>query len=181
MSSYVTTDPCTNLVLDFIAGGVPGNPMGESRGNYNAVFADIDAADDLGRYTLAEITGPVMDRVLRNGRNRSTATGRYQFLRRTLKSLAARRGLAGATLFTPELQDLLAVDLLVGRAYKAWWRTSISHAEFAHNISMEWASLPDPRNGGRSFYDGDGLNHASTSLAAVYDMLRRARAIKPAA
>ena len=49
---------------------------------------------------------------------------------------------------------------------------------FAHAISLEWASLPDPDNGGESRYDSVGPNDAGTSLHDVFKMLERARAAR---
>lgn len=181
MSTYKNTDKCTDIILDFIAGGIwgdrLGNPVGESDGNYNAYFGHITGPYNFAIYTLSRIYA-FQAQMLRND-PRSTAIGRYQFLRRTLQALQTKKKLPNATLFTPELQDQLAVDLLVGRGYKAWWRGSIDDREFAHALSMEWASLPDPLNGGRSHYDGDRVgNHASTSVLHVLTMLEKARASK---
>jgi hypothetical protein len=92
-----------------------------------------------------------------------------------MQSLQAHFALPDSTLLTPVLQDTFAVRLLVGRGYPAWWRRHLTDAEFAHNISCEWASLPDPDRDGASHYDGVGANHASTTLGHVYDMLVRAR------
>ena len=181
MSTYKTSDPCTDILLDFIAGGLwgdeLGNPIGESNGNYNAFFGHATSGRDLGHYTLDQIY--TFQAGMLKSDPRSTAVGRYQFLRNTLKKLQAKHSLPGSTFFSPELQDQFAVDLLVGRGYKAWWRGAIDDAEFASYLSMEWASLPDPDNDGRSHYDGDVAgNHASTTLAHVYDMLAKARAAK---
>lgn len=180
---YRITDPCTDIILDFIAGGLwgdrLGNRIGESNGNYNAYFGHIKSKRDFSTYRLDRIYN-FQAQMLRND-PRSTAIGRYQFLRRTLKALQAKHDLPSSTLFTPELQDRWAVDLLVGRGYRAWWRGAITDAEFARMLSMEWASLPDPLNGGRSHYDGDRAgNHASTTLESVYGMLELARASRPA-
>lgn len=188
MSTYAGIDNCTDIILDFIAGGTwgdaLGNPIGESNGNYNAYFGHLAGPYDFSRFTLTRIY-EFQAGMLRTD-PRSTAIGRYQFLRRTLQSLQRRRGLPSSTLFTPELQDILAVDLLIGRGYPAWWRGSLTDPEFAHNLALEWASLPDPRNYGKSAYDDDSAgNHASVPLDAigpdndVYDMLRRARAARP--
>jgi hypothetical protein len=176
---FKDTDPCTDIILDFIAGGLwgdmLGNPIGESNGNYNAFFGHPSSTRDFSPYTLDYIYA-FQGGMLKTD-PRSTALGRYQFLRKTLKALQGKHALPGSTLFTPELQDGFAVDLLVGRSYKAWWRGAITDAEFAVNLSLEWASLPDPDNAGRSAYDGDVAgNHASTTLGHVYDMLERARA-----
>lgn len=177
MSTLKGTDGCTDIILDFIAGGVPDNPSGESGGNYNAVIGDAHASDDLGAMTLNDIYA-LMDERLADGMP-STAMGRYQIISRTMQALAGYFGLTLEEKFTPALQDKLAVRLLVGRGYPGWWRGGITDREFANHISMEWASLPDPARNGRSHYDGVGQNHASTSLDHVYAMLKRARAAKP--
>jgi muramidase (phage lysozyme) len=178
MSTLLSSDPCTDIILDFIAGGVPDNQSGESAGNYNATIGDIEGRTygDLSRRTFADIYVCMADMLARG--KPSTATGRYQIIRRTLKPLAAKLGYGDGDLFTYERQDALAVQLLIGRNYPAWWRGAITDAEFAHGISLEWASLPDPERGGASHYDGVGANHASTTLAHVYDMLTRARDAK---
>jgi hypothetical protein len=179
MSTYAGSDDCTDIVLDFIAGGYwgdqLGNPVGESDGNYNAYFGHVDSTVDLCGMMLAEIYR-FQDDMLEDD-PRSTAAGRYQFLKGTLQNLQRQNQLSSTELFAEELQDRLAVDLLVGRGYSRWWTGDLSDEDFAHNISMEWASLPDPFNDGKSHYDGDAVgNHASTTLDCVYEMLRRARA-----
>lgn len=190
MSTYANSDPCTDIILDFIAGGLwgdrLGNPIGESNGNYNAYFGHVTGPYDFATYTLDRVYG-FQSQMLKND-PRSTALGRYQFLRRTLQMLQAKHALPGSTLFTPELQDRFGVDLLIGRGYPAWWTGRLTDPEFAHNLSLEWASLPDPRNYGKSAYDREpgSLNHASVPLDKlgpdndVYDMLSKARAVKPA-
>lgn len=181
MSSFAGNDDCTDIILDFIAGGLwgdrLGNPVGETDGNYNAYFGHVRSGYDFSTFSLDSIYA-FQSAMLRSD-PRSTALGRYQFLRRTLQTLQSKRGLPGSTKFTPELQDKLAVDLLIGRGYPAWWRGALSDDEFAHGLAAEWASLPDPRNYGRSAYDGDSAgNHASTRLVNVRAMLAKARAAK---
>jgi len=175
MSTYAGTDDCTDIILDFIAGGhwgdELGNPIGESNGNYNAYFGHVDSTVDLCAMSLAEIYR-FQDDMLKED-PRSTAIGRYQFLRGTLQGLQGE--LPASTLFTEELQDQFAVELLVRRGYSEWWKDRLTARQFAHNLSCEWASLPDPFNEGKSHYDGDDAgNHASTTLDCVYVMLDRA-------
>lgn len=177
MSTYAGTDDCTDIILDFIAGGYwgdeLGNPVGESDGNYCAYFGHVESTVDLCAMSLAEIYR-FQDSMLEED-PRSTAIGRYQFLKGTLQGLQGE--LPASTLFTEELQDQFAVELLVRRGYSDWWRGDLSDEDFAHALSYEWASLPDPQNGGKSHYDGDSAgNHASTTLECVYEMLRRAGA-----
>lgn len=172
-------DPATNLLLDFIAGGVTANPGGESAGNYNAVIGNTHATDDLGQKTFIEIYA-LQDQLRAAGRP-SSAIGRYQFIKTTLQSLQEKAQFPDDTKFTSAVQDQLAVMLLVRRGYSSWWKGRIDNETFAHNLSLEWASLPDPDNGGKSHYDGVGPNHASTSLSAVYAMLGQVRGLIPGA
>jgi len=169
-----TGDSVANLVLDFVAGGVPGNKVGESKGNYNAYFGHIDASEDLGLKTIADIYKKQNEMLKADPR--SSAIGRYQVLRATLFDLQTKLKIPATALFTPEMQDRLALQLLVWRGYDEWKDSRITDEEFAHRLSMEWASLPDPDNDGRSHYEGDKVgNHASTDLASVYAMLAKAR------
>jgi len=165
------------MILDFIAGGVPGNQSGESVGNYNAVIGNARSQDDLGARTI-DLIYALMGQLRAAGKP-STAVGRYQIIRNTLQALQGRLNVAGSDRFTPQLQDRLGLALLVGRGYQKWWTGAITDEQFAHNISLEWASLPDPENGGKSHYDGVGPNHASTSVDVVLAMLARARTAKP--
>jgi muramidase (phage lysozyme) len=171
--SMLKGDRCTDIILDFIAGGVPGNPSGESMGNYNAVIGKARSTDDLSVRTINGIYDLQSTLVARG--MPSGAVGRYQIIQKTLRGLQAKLGLSGNDLFTPETQDRLAVELLKGRGYSDWWRGQMSDEDFAHGLACEWASLPDPQKDGRSHYDGLAGNHASTTLAAVYTMLKQAR------
>ncbi len=177
MSTYKGVDDCTDTILDFIRGGVPEHPSGEAGGNYNAYFGHTRSTVDFGLMSLDHVYLFQAEMLRRDPR--STAVGGYQFLRRTLKGLQKAKSLPGSTLFTPRLQDDFAIALMVGRGYKAWWRGGMTDAEFAHGLSVEWASLPDPMNMGKSHYDGDGVNSTDTTLNAVYAMLRKAAASKP--
>jgi len=165
------------MILDFIAGGVPGNQSGESLGSYNAVIGNARSQDDLGARTI-DLIYALMGQLRAAGKP-STAVGRYQIIRNTLQALQGTLNVAGSDQFTPQLQDRLGLALLVGRGYQKWWTGAITDEQFAHNISLEWASLPDPENGGKSHYDGVGPNHASTSVEVVLAMLARARTAKP--
>lgn len=172
MSSLTVADPASDIILNFIAGGVPGNMGGESGGRYDAVIGDAHSTIDLAQLDLAGIYA-LMANLLRNGEP-STAIGRYQFIRATLQSLA--KAIPLSTKFTPELQDKLAIELMnTACRYQAWRTSKIDDATFLHLLSTQWASLPDPQKGGKSHYDGVGPNHASTTLKACYAMLSAAR------
>jgi conjugal transfer mating pair stabilization protein TraG len=170
MSTLKGTDAATDALLDFIA-------QPESGGNYNAVIGNSKARDDLSALTIADIY-KLQGRLVSSGQP-SSAVGRYQFLRSTLTGLIASEHIAGTDRFTPAMQDRLAIRLMVGRGYSAWWLGRISDEEFAHRLSCEWASLPDPEHDGKSHFDGVGKNHAAYTLAEVYAALARVRALIP--
>lgn len=177
MTIYKGKDDTTDTILEFISGAawgdVLGNPIGESNGNYNAYFGNVNSTMDLTRYSLDRLY-EFQTTMLKHD-DRSTAIGAYQFLRRTLKLLQAKHAFPGSLRFTPALQDTYAVDLLVSRGYPGWWRGQITDEEFAHMLSMEWASLPDPAQGGRSHYDKLAGNHSSCTMDSVFAMLNQAR------
>jgi muramidase (phage lysozyme) len=177
MSTYKGKDPATDLLLDFIAGGVPGNQSGESGGNYGAYFGHVHSKVDFSTMTLNEVYA-FQARMLQDD-SRSTALGRYQFLRGTLQGLQVAHKLPGDTKLTNELQDRFGVSLMVGRGFSRWWREQISDEDLANGFSMEWASLPDPQNGGKSHYDNDSAgNHASTSLANFMAAIAKAKTLR---
>lgn len=168
MSTLKTIDPATDALLDFIA-----EP--ESGGNYNAVIGDAHATNDLSGLAISGIYLMQAD-LLARGRP-SSAVGRYQIVRDTLKSILPAAKVSVSERFTPAVQDKLAVALLVRRGYSDWWRGETDDLTFAHQLSLEWAALPDPVNGGKSHYDGVGPNHAGYTLAEVYAALARVRSL----
>jgi hypothetical protein len=177
MSTYRGKDPATDLLLDFIAGGVPGNLEGEAGGNYGAYFGHVHSKVDFSSMTLNEVYD-FQARMLQDD-SRSTALGRYQFLRGTLQGLQVAHKLPGNTKLTNELQDRFGVSLMVRRGFSRWWLEQISDDDLANGFSMEWASLPDPQNGGKSHYDNDSAgNHASTSLANFMAVIAKAKTLR---
>lgn len=87
----------------------------------------------------------------------SSAVGKYQFLRKTLRGLKQELGLSGEEKFTRRLQDHLFHALLLRRGYEEYRAGRMSKRQFALRLSQEWASLPNPRTG-RSYYAGDGVH-----------------------
>lgn len=169
-------DPAADFILDFIAGGVPDNPSGESAGNYDAVFGDIDGSEYgvLAEKNFGEIYEMQSEMLADNGI--STATGRYQALKSTLQEYQKRAGVTNEVMFTEIIQDDFGLKKMEDRGYDSWMASGISDDEFMHRLSCEWASLPDPYNGGKSHYDGDSAgNHASTSLSCFRNCLTQAR------
>jgi conjugal transfer mating pair stabilization protein TraG len=168
----IKDDPKAASILDFISGGVDGNQGGESAGNYNAVIGNAHSTRDLSQLSVNEVY-QLQHELVQHGMP-SSAVGRYQIIGSTLKGLVNQLGVDPTAKFTPELQDQLAIQLLKNRGYDRWASGQLSDQQFAHNLSEEWASLPDPQNGGKSHYDGVGPNHAGTTLGNVASMLKRA-------
>lgn len=160
--SQVSTVSNTHVkgILDVI--GSKEAPLG-----YNQVYGK-NKQIPLGNMTLDEVLS-WQKQVVRDG-SPSSAVGRYQFINKTLSGLKDSTGISGDTLFTPELQDKFAEQLLVGRGYNDFASGKISKEEFANNLAKEWASFPvvSGAGKGRSYYDGDGLN---THLISVEDVL----------
>ena len=119
---------------------------------------------------------------------KSSASGRYQFMRSTLVDLINELKLRPEQKFTPDLQDRLGYHLLRRRGYDAFMFGKIDLNEFAKRLAQEWASLPilapiyrtigDKRvlfKRGQSFYDNDGLNNEGVSADTFEKMLKHAR------
>ena len=112
-----------------------------------------------GSYTGGDVnlTGMTLDEVdalqtkmLRHPNNRfnSSAVGRYQFVRTTLRNLRRQKGLKGNERFSPEMQDMLAAELLKQRGLDSYLAGNMSEERFMNNLSKEWASLPTSAGGG---------------------------------
>jgi hypothetical protein len=116
-----------------------------------------------------------LDQMMAGSGNRGTessATGRYQFMKQTLRGLKQEMGLSGTEKFSPELQDRMALKLLNRPGYSERREGRITDAQFANRLALEWASLPNitAQNGrpaGVSAYAGDGFNKSLVSLASV--------------
>lgn len=146
-------------LLGFI-GGLEA-PLG-----YNQVYGRNKMAP-LDEMTVNQVLSYQRDRV-RKG-SPSSAVGRYQFIRPTLRGLVRELGLTGDELFTPALQDTLAVHLLKRRGLDRFLDGQVDLETFGNSLAKEWASLPvlTGRKKGKSFYAGDGLNNALTDTSAA--------------
>lgn len=158
-------DPKAAQILDFVAGP-------ESGGNYNAFYGNGGSTKDLSTMTVNEVLAWQKSRT--DGGSPSSATGRYQFMRKTLTGLRDELGLTGNEKFTPQLQDNLALALLRRRGYDKFRTGKMTTEQFAENLALEWAGLPSLQTG-RSAYDGDGLNKSGVSTGRVRSVLDKAK------
>jgi len=103
----------------------------------------------------------------------SSAAGRYQITRGTLKDLKRKMGLDGTELFDEAMQDRMALALLNRRGMGEYLLGTMTEADFINRIAMEWAGLPNMT--GRSHYDGDGVNSAKVPLTRVQTVVSTLR------
>ena len=162
-----TGDPVVDVLLDYTS-------VKESDGNYDAWIGHIHGArGTITGKTLGEVYQ--FQRELVAGGAPSSAVGRYQFVQRTLSACAQACGVGLTQRLDARTQDQLGLHLLQVRGLAAWRAGAISDSEFAHRLSCEWASLPDPENGGRSHYDGDGVNRAGRTLESLLGVLEQVK------
>lgn len=97
----------------------------------------------------------------------SSAAGKYQIIRATIKGLVAELGLPGSTKFTPAIQDAMGFALLKRRGWTKFAAGQLSLKGYGNELAKEWASFPvlvnmqgasRPLTRGQSYYAGDGLN-----------------------
>ena len=152
----------------------------ESRGDYNAVYGGsrIQPPRPITTMTVREVLA-WQDRSVAAG-SASSAAGKYQIIRGTLRGLVSRGVVRLDEVFSPEVQDRCADALLRQRGLDDYRAGRITAAKFADNLAKEWASLPailrDKRGRpaqGQSYYAGDGLNRALTTRAAVLAQVKR--------
>lgn len=167
------------LLLDFI-GGI------EAPKGYGTIYGNNQAK--LPAPLISMTIGDVIDAQKSwTRRFKSSACGRYQFMRATLVDLSKELHLLGNQVFAPDFQDRLAFHLLKRRGYEAFMAGKISRTEFGKRLAQEWASLPvlAPTQGGsrkvtrgQSFYAGDGLNKSLVKPETVEALLDRVKAVK---
>ena len=160
ISRYASSD---NPLLEVIAAK-------ESNGNYNIVYGGRNV--NLTGMTINQVLA-WQDNFVDNG-SPSSAAGKYQIIRKTLRGLKESMGLSGNELFDEEMQDRMAIKLLEGRGYNDYLAGKIDDATFMRRISQEWASMPKDA-GGRSYYAGDGLNKAHETPENLIAAMRLTR------
>lgn len=166
LSQDSVTQGKVGAVLDLIAGP-------ESGGRYDAVYPGRRRPQILDM-TLAELYDDMRSRGRASG---SSASGRYQYIRRTLQDVAASMGLdPNTTKFTPEVQDRIAIyHLRRSHGLDRWLAGRMRNEDFLNRLAGTWAGIPN--TGGRSTYAGVLDNRAgiavNTALGRL-DQIQRA-------
>jgi len=131
-----------------------------SGGDRNLTLMTLDEIDELQRAMLAHP---------RNKWN-SSALGRYQIVRTTLREIRSKLRLTGRENFDPEMQDRMACYLLGKRGIDRWLAGQMTDSEMVNSLAKEWASLPTSKGVGH--YDGQ---RAAVTVTEVLDALGRVR------
>lgn len=159
--------PALKALLDAIGKHEAPKGYGQIYGGARGVPKNTDVS----KLTLKEVQ--LLQRKMVDAGSASTASGRYQFIRKTLAATIQQMGLTGNEVWTPELQDRMALHLIEKRGLTTFMRGEISREQFADNLAAEWASLPmttGPKKG-QSKYAGDGLNKSFHKVADVLALL----------
>jgi len=155
--------------------GLIGHTEGTARGDgYNETlgYGAYTGGDvNLVGMTLGEID-KLQTQMLRHPNNKwnSSAVGFYQIIRTTMRKLNTKMGLTDDMLFSPELQDQMAMQLLEGRGLSKWQAGKMSDEQFMAGLSAEWASLP--KADGKGTYRGQRVGTSTANLRGVLGKVR---------
>jgi muramidase (phage lysozyme) len=122
---------------------------------------------DLVSMTLDQIEA-LQTKMLKHPKNKlkSSALGRYQIIRTTLRTMRQQLVLTGREKFDADMQDRLACFLLGQRGIDKWLAGRLSLDTLIRNLAQEWASIPKPD--GKGHYEGQ---HAGVSVSQVKSAL----------
>ena len=156
LSQDSVTQGKVGKVLDLIAGP-------ESGGRYDAVYPGKRRPEILDM-TLDELVADQRERGRFTG---SSASGRYQYIRKTLSSVVKQMGLdTSKEKFTPKLQDEIAIfHLRANHGLDKWLSGSMSNEQFLNRLAGTWAGIP--KTNGRSAYAGVLDNKAGIGAQAA--------------
>ena len=168
LDNYNTFDfeniqPGVQWMLDFLAKAEWTND------NYNALFSKANQSEiAFTEMTLRQVLA-YQDKFVKDW-SPSSAIGRYQFMRYTIRDMSERYDISLDEKFTPEFQDNLAILKLNERWLKQFQEDG-DIWKFQNKLSAEWASLPKD-NSGLSYYHWDGLNHALVPHDALVKQIK---------
>lgn len=150
---------------------------GAARGyNETLAYGRLTGGDvDLVSMTLSQIDA-LQTRMLQHRENvwKSSALGRYQIVRTTLRSIRNTLNLPGSALYDADMQDRLACFLLGQRGIDKYLAGRLSEDTMLENLAKEWASLPTP--GGKGYYSGQHAAVKPDQVRAVLAHVRRRHA-----
>ncbi|MBU0917930.1 MAG: hypothetical protein KKD97_16430 [Gammaproteobacteria bacterium] len=168
------------------AGGALGALIGRHEGDYGS-FNRGRAGDSRGKsmdfanMSVSEVMA--LQALPKSDARRLFAVGKYQLIPSTMKEAVSALGISGGEKFTPDMQERIFRDFIVGRKRRAisdyinGRSDDIGAAAVA--VSKEFASAENPRTG-RGYYDGVAGNRASIPAQSVMSALRADRRVASA-
>lgn len=158
--------PLLNLL-----GKTEGTDRGDGYNETLAYGAFTKGDVDLQNMTLDEVD-QLQTEMLRHPSNtmNSSAVGRYQVIRTTLRGLRREMGLGGDEKYDKAMQDRIAMFLLERRGLSRWQAGKLSDAAFMDSLAKEWASLPTRT--GKGAYGGQ---RAAVGVSGMLDTLGKVR------
>ena len=155
-------------LLDFIASKESGGA-----GGYAAVYG-VGPNPDILNMTVAEVM-QYQDELIADGQ-KSSAMGRYQFIKSTLSEEAAAAGVdINKEVFSPHFQDALILHRLRRiRGLDKFMSGEMDKNQFGEELAKEFASMPQPSTG-KSRYAGVAGNKALTTNEEVGNVLDNLR------
>jgi len=164
IDQYYVYRPMLDLI-GFTEGTDP--PRGEGYNETLGYGAYTGGDVDLVSMSLARLD-ELQTSMLRHPKNKlnSSACGRYQIVRTTLRAIIKKLKLDSGALFDQEMQDRMACFLLGGRGIDKYLTGKMTEDKLINALAKEWASLPT--TSGKGHYGGQ---RAAVSVARVREVL----------
>ena len=99
------------------------------------------------------------------------ASGRYQQMPQFLLGRAKAAGFTEKTIFSPAVQDTLAIKQIEGRGGNRWLNGKMSTESFMQGLSQEWAALPNAY--GQFAYSGQGSSLKAEKIKSVLSQVKQ--------
>lgn len=99
------------------------------------------------------------------------ASGRYQQMPQFLLGRAKAAGFNEKTIFSPSVQDILAIKQIEGRGGNSWLSGKMSTEQFMQGLANEWAALPNAY--GQFSYKGQSSSLGAERVKAALQKVKR--------
>lgn len=154
--------------------GGPANAGEMNTDGLASFIGGLESGNDytkmVGGATDASVLNKTIDQLMEE-KGGQFAMGRYQIQMRTAAEVLKNAGIDTSSFkFDQAGQDKIFQLLLKRRGIDDFMAGTLSKEDFAKNLSMEWAALPQDASG-RGYYDDVGTNKSLTSFSSVMGQL----------
>lgn len=158
-------------LLDLI-GKAEGTDKARGYNETLAYGAYTGGAVDLVSMTLDEVD-KLQTKMLQHPKNKwnSSAVGRYQIVRTTMRNIRKTLGLTGRERYDKEMQDRMACFLLGQRGIDLYLTGAKKEDAMLLELAKEWASFPKPDGAG--YYSGQGGKLKPAAVRKVLKEVQR--------